>query len=511
MTAPHETTDPGHPVESTRDTSPEALEQALEAAAAATGPFGDLNPVDRARMLRAVADALDGHADELVALADAETGLGSPRLPGEVRRTTVQLRMFADALEEGSWLEAIIDPADPDAAPTPRPDLRRMLMPVGPVVVFAASNFPFAFSVAGGDTASALAAGSPVLLKGHPGHPATSRRTAELVEKALADEGAPAGVFTLLEGMDAGTSALTDPRVKAAAFTGSLAGGRALFDIANGRAEPIPFYGEMGSLNPAFVTPGAVERRRDEIVTGFAGSAALGAGQFCTKPGLLFVPAEQATELEGALVGALGDKGPSRMLNDRIHAGHHDERERLASRPGVRVLLRGEDGAGEAGIGAAPTLLATTVSDLLADADALLTECFGPTAILVAYDGWADLLAAAQAFDGNLTATVHAEEDEAGSVAPLWRILRNRAGRLLWNGWPTGVAVTWAMHHGGPYPATTASLHTSVGMTAMRRFLRPVCYQDTPESLLPDALRDTNTLGVPRRVNGTLTHDDVQR
>ncbi|MGH8868238.1 MAG: aldehyde dehydrogenase (NADP(+)) [Actinomycetes bacterium] len=491
----------------TSDTSPAELEHVLAAAEAAAGPYGDLPAADRARMLRAVADTMDAHADELVGLTDTETGLGSPRLPGELKRTTIQLRMVADVLEEGSWVEAVIDTPDPDALPTPRPDLRRMLVPVGPTLVFAASNFPFAFSVVGGDTASALAVGCPVVVKAHPGHPETSRRTADLVGKALQGEGAPDGTFALVEGMDAGTSALTDPRVKAAAFTGSVAGGRALFDIANTRPDPIPFYGELGSLNPVFVTRGAVAARGQDVVTGFAGSMTMGTGQFCTKPGLLLLP--EGHGLDDALTEAFAGAAPVRMLNERIHAGHHATRAELAGRPGIRVLVDGEDGAGQEGIAAAPTLLTTTASALLEDSEALLTECFGPTALVVEYASGDELLAVADALEGNLTATVHGEDGESDEVAPLWRALRDRAGRLLWNGWPTGVAVTWAMQHGGPWPATTASLHTSVGMTATRRFLRPVAYQGTPEPLLPRALRDRNALGLPRRVNGTVTTEDV--
>jgi NADP-dependent aldehyde dehydrogenase len=349
--------------------------------------------------------------------------------------------------------------------------------------------------------------GCPVVVKAHPGHPETSRRTAELVTKALQGEGAPDGVFALVEGAEAGTTALTDPRVRAASFTGSVTGGRALLDIANSRPDPIPFYGELGSLNPVVVTRGAVEARAETVVSGFAGSMTMGTGQFCTKPGLLLLPSGHG--LEDALVSALSDVGPKPMLNARIHGGHHETRGALASRPGVRVLLDGEDGAGADGVAAAPTLLATDARTLLADREALLTECFGPTALVVEYGSDRELHEVAEAMEGNLTAAVHGEEHEATELAGLWRLLQDRAGRLLWNAWPTGVAVTWAQHHGGPWPATTGSLHTSVGMTAGRRFLRPVAYQGTPEALLPPVLRDDNPWDVPRRVNGTLTTADV--
>jgi NADP-dependent aldehyde dehydrogenase len=481
------------------DTTPEELESVLAAATGAAGPLGALRPAERAGLLRAAADALDAAADELVPLAIEESSLPEGRLRGEVARSSGQLRLFADVLEEGSYLEVIIDSADADAKPVPRPDLRRMLVPLGPVLVFAASNFPFAFSVPGGDTASALAAGSPVVIKAHPGHPKLSQRTGEVLVEALRAAGAPEGTFAVIHGMDVGTTALTDPRVKAAAFTGSVKGGRALLDIATTRAEPIPFYGELGSLNPVFVTPAAVAARGDGIADGYVGSFTLGTGQFCTKPGLLFLP--EGHGLEERIAAAVRGTAPAGMLNDRIREGHAHERGRLEGLGPVRTLVHGADS--DAGV--APTLLATTAKELLADPDALLQECFGPTSIIVEYAGQDEVLAAAEAFGGNLTATIHAEDGDAASLQPLLDVLRERTGRLVYNGWPTGVAVAWAMHHGGPYPATTASVHTSVGATAVRRFLRPVCYQDTPQALLPEALWDGNPLGLPRRIDGVLT------
>jgi NADP-dependent aldehyde dehydrogenase len=303
--------------------------------------------------------------------------------------------------------------------------------------------------------------------------------------------------------MEVGTSALTDPRIKAAAFTGSVKGGRALLDIATSRDEPIPFYGELGSLNPVFVTSAAVEARGDAIADGYVGSFTLGSGQFCTKPGLLFLP--EGHGLEDRLVDAVRGTAPAGMLNDRIRSGHAEERDRLEGIGAVRTLVHGDDADG----GVAPTLLATSAKELLADPDALLHECFGPTSIVVEYTGAEELHAAAEAFGGNLTATVQAEDSDAATLPPLLERLRDRAGRIVYNGWPTGVAVAWAMHHGGPYPATTASVHTSVGTTALRRFLRPICYQNTPQELLPEALRDDNALGLPRRVNGTVTTENL--
>ncbi len=485
-------------------TAPAELEQILAAATAATGPLSAIRPAGRAVLLRKVADALDEAADELVPLAMEESHLPEARLRGELVRTTFQLRLFAETLEEGSYLEATIDTADPDWGMGPRPDLRRMLVPLGPVIVYAASNFPFAFSVAGGDTASALAAGCPVILKAHSGHPALSQRTGAIVAQALVDAGAPDGTFAVVVGFERGVEALKDPRVKAGSFTGSIPAGRALFDIASGRPEPIPFYGELGSLNPVFVTPGAAKARGEEIATGFAGSFTMGTGQFCTKPGLLFVPSGHG--LPEAIATAARDVAPASLLNKRIAEGYAEGIERLLGVSDATVIV---EAAAVDGLVVGPTVVKTTVPALLENSQALLEECFGPASVVVEYDGIEELAAAAAVFEGNLTATVHGEDFETDQIAPLLSLLRDRAGRLLWNGWPTGVSVTYAMQHGGPWPATTSSIHTSVGTTAIRRFLRPVSYQSMPANLLPESLRDGNVLGIPRRVNGTLTRDDV--
>jgi NADP-dependent aldehyde dehydrogenase len=478
----------------------------VDALAASAARLADSAPDDRARALRAVADGLDASVDELVALAHDETGLPLPRLAGEVARTTGQLRLFASELEEGSWLDVVIDTADPEAQPVPRPDLRRMQVAVGPVVVFAASNFPFAFSVAGGDTASALAAGCPVVVKAHPGHPVTSRRTAEIVVGAWEAAGMPAGSFSLVEGEQTGVSVLQHPAIAAGAFTGSERGGTALARVAADRVVPIPFYAEMGSLNPVFVTPGALAARADAIADGYVGSFTLGVGQFCTKPGLLFLP--RGHDLDDRLAAAVRDVAPARMLVPRIADANRQGQAALAGVPGVRTIAGVAPGA-EAGLLAGALLVATDLATLLEHRDVLLSECFGPTSVVVEYDGPDEALDAASVLGGSLTATIHAEDDETALVAPLHRLLRDRAGRLVWNGWPTGVAVTRAMHHGGPFPATTHAGHTSVGATAIRRFLRPVVHQDHPASLLPPALRDENPLGLLRRVDGEFTRDPV--
>ncbi len=485
----------------TGPTTEQDLDSVLAAAAAAAAEMDALPPDARAWALRRVADELDTAAGELVPLAHRETNLPvRPRLAGELGRTTFQLRLLAEVITEGSYLEVTLDSPDPDWPAGGRPDVRRMLRPIGPVVVFAASNFPFAFSIAGGDTAAALAVGCPVVVKANPGHPEVSALTASLVADALADAGLPPGAFAVVYGEDAGRAAVLDRRIKAGAFTGSTAGGRALFDLASSRPDPIPFYAEMGSVNPAFVTPPAAESRAAEIADGFLGSYTLGMGQFCTKPGLLFVPAAAAESFERELVGALRERPAAGLLNERIAGGYARTLSALAEHPAVTVLHAGADSAG----GPAPTLLATTAAELLANHAELAVECFGPTSMVVRYSSDDELLACARSFTGELTATIQGEGDDE-LAGRLLAELSTRVGRVVWNGWPTGLAVTYAMHHGGPYPATTAPLHTSVGPTSMRRFLRPVAYQNVPQHLLPKALRDGNPLELPRRLDGVST------
>ncbi|MDG4786569.1 aldehyde dehydrogenase (NADP(+)) [Micromonospora sp. WMMD1102] len=482
-------------------TGTDGLDAVCRVVAAAVPAYAALPLTTRAELLRRIGAALEGSRDEIVALGDAETGLGTPRLHTELTRTRVQLEMFADAVAEGSFLEAVIDLPDPDALPAPRPDLRRMLVPVGPVAVYAASNFPLAFSVPGGDTASALAAGCPVVVKAHPGHPGLSDLCGALVTSALAEGGAPVGTFAVVRGMEAGRELITHPAIAAGAFTGSAAGGRALADLAAGRPDPIPFYGELGSLNPTVVTPAALAARGNAIAEAFVGSVTMGSGQFCTKPGLLFLPAGH--HLDGVLGKAVGEASLGPLLNARIRDAYQEGAAALAAVPGVRTVVPPAP-VEEPGFRAGAQLLAVSAGDLVRYADRLLEECFGPAALLVEYADEAELLAALAVVPGALTATVHGEEaDEV--AARVVELAARRAGRVIWNGWPTGVAVTWAMQHGGPWPATTGSLHTSVGVTAVRRFLRPVAYQGMPDELLPAALRASNPLGIPRRVNGELS------
>ena len=477
------------------DTTPDQLDRVLDEAVAAAAVLRRRTPVERADWLRAAADALDAAADLLLPLAQEESRLPLPRLTGELKRTTFQLRLLADEITAGAYLHAVIDHADPGWGMGPRPDLRRMLVPLGPAAVWAASNFPFAFSVAGGDTASALAAGCPVVLVAHPGHPQLSRATGTVLAVALEEAGAPRGVFALVEGQATGRALITDPRITSGAFTGSLRGGRALFDLASARETPIPFYGELGSVNPAFVTTAAASARAEEIATGFAASMTLGVGQFCTKPGLLLVPADST--IPGLVAERLGAVGGAPMLNERIRGGYGQALTTLAAHEVVEVLA----GTVDPDVDPAPTLLRTSAAEVLADPRPLTAEVFGPAALVVEYADEEELLAVARVLDGQLTATVQGEPDDQ-VVAALLEVLSDRAGRVLWGGWPTGVTVTYAQQHGGPYPATTAVGTTSVGTAAIERFLRPVAYQDLPEALLPEPLQTANPWRIPQRIDG---------
>ncbi|WP_461003242.1 aldehyde dehydrogenase (NADP(+)) [Streptomonospora sediminis] len=497
-------TDPrtGSPVETVAaETGTAELDAACRAAAAAAPGLAALGRAGRARMLRGMAAELEADRETVVALADRETALGPGRLNGELTRTCFQLGLFADAIEEGSYLEATIDrPGDTQMGP--RPDLRRMLLPLGPVAVFGASNFPLAFSVPGGDTAAALAAGCPVVAKAHPAHPATSERTFAALQRGAAAAGAPAGTIALVHGTAAGAELVAHPAVRAVGFTGSVRGGRALFDIAASRKDPIPFYGELGSVNPLVVTPGAAAARGTEVADGITGSFTLGAGQFCTKPGLVFVPGDAAgravTERMAESVRGLA---PGVLLSEQVRGGYDTGSRGLADSEGVDLLAEGT-AAGSEGWGAPVRLLATDAAALTAET---AEECFGPSTLLVTYRDRAELEAALERVPGSLTATLIAEDTETELVSALEPVLRERAGRIVYNGYPTGVAVAWGMHHGGPWPASTNVLHTSVGITAIRRFLRPMTWQNAPQQQLPDELRDTPESALPRRIDGELT------
>ena len=471
--------------------SSESEVRAAAAVAAAVAPrWARTAGEERAAVLRRIADLLDEADDELVTAADAETALGRTRLTGEVARTTGQLRMFAEVVTRGMQIDAIVSEAD---AATQRPDVRRMLRALGPVAVFSASNFPFAFSVAGGDTASALAAGCPVIVKAHEGHPQTSRLTTEVIARALADAGAPAGLLQTVYGQDAGRALVLDPMIRAVGFTGSVPGGTALMKLSQTRPDPIPFFGELGSLNPVVVLSGAAAASPEELAAGYVGSLTLGVGQFCTNPGLLFVPADE--RLLGAIAAAIRAATGSTMLTERIY----DQYERLVAEPAWSALSQlGRGNRGDARWAPTPEVRQVTLPTFAERLDELALERFGPAGLVVAYDDLDALLAILPSLPGSLAAGVHAGDGELEHAARVADTLSDRVGRLIFNGWPTGVAVCWAMHHGGPWPASTAPSTTSVGATAIRRWLKPIAYQSFPDELLPAELRRSNPLGLQR-------------
>ncbi|MGA4842744.1 aldehyde dehydrogenase (NADP(+)) [Streptomyces sp. G45] len=487
------------------EATPREVDRAVAAAHAARPALADR--AVRAAFLRSAADLLGATEAALVEAADAETALGPVRLTGELARTRYQLRAFADVVDEGAYLDVVID--HPDATTTPpTPDLRRYKLPLGVVAVYAASNFPFAFSVPGGDTASALAAGCPVVVKAHPDHPATSELVASVLRRAAAEHGLPQAVVGLVHGFDAGLDLIRHPLVAAAGFTGSVRGGRALFDAAAARPVPIPFHGELGSLNPVVVTEDAAAERGEEIGTGLAGSMTLGVGQFCVKPGLVLVPEGAGGDrLVKSLTAAVSDTEPGVLLDQRMRDTFLAGVTERASLPDVTAPVT--PGAGGAHTVAAG-FLTVPAARLAADGahDLLLEECFGPVTVVARYTDGDEVTAVLSRLPGNLSATLHLSADEAaggGRGAELLAALTPLAGRVLVNGWPTGVAVAPAQQHGGPYPATT-STSTSVGATAIERWLRPVAYQNTPEALLPPELHDANPLGLPRRYDGRLEH-----
>ncbi len=480
------------------------VDAAVRAAHEARGALADRTV--RAAFLRTAADELEAARDGLVETADAETALGPVRLTGELARTCYQLRAFAGIVDEGAFLDVVIDHPDDTATP-PVPDLRRYKVPLGVVAVYSASNFPFAFSVPGGDTASALAAGCPVVVKAHPDHPGLSEYVAKVLRRAAARHDIPEGAVGLVHGFDAGIELIRHPLVAAAGFTGSVRGGRALFDAAAARPVPIPFHGELGSLNPVVVTEAAAAERAEEIGAGLAGSMTLGVGQFCVKPGLVLAPSGAAGDaLLKSLTDAVSDTDAGVLLDHRM-------RDNFVAGVAERAGLPDVDSPVTPGAGGEHTVSAgflTVPASRLAreggEHDLLLEECFGPVTVVARYEDETEVKAVLSRLPGNLTATVQLSQEEAagqGRGAEILQELTPLAGRVLVNGWPTGVAVAPAQHHGGPYPATT-STSTSVGGTAIERWLRPVAYQNAPEALLPPELRDDNPLGLPRRFNGRL-------
>ncbi|MET8783138.1 MULTISPECIES: aldehyde dehydrogenase (NADP(+)) [unclassified Streptomyces] len=479
------------------------VDAAVRAAHSVRGALADRTV--RSAFLRAAADQLEAAKEQLVEAADAETALGPVRLTGELARTCYQLRAFADIVDEGAFLDVVINHPDDTATP-PVPDLRRYKIPLGVVAVYSASNFPFAFSVAGGDTASALAAGCPVVVKAHPDHPALSELVAATLRRAAGLHGIPKGVVGLVHGFEAGIELIKHPLVAAAGFTGSVRGGRALFDAAAARPVPIPFHGELGSLNPVVVTEAAAAERAEAIGAGLAGSMTLGVGQFCVKPGFVLAPAGAAGDrLVKSLTDAVSDTEAGVLLDHRMRDNFLAGVAERAELPDVESPVTA-GACGEHTVSAG--FLTVPAEKLTAEGehDLLLEECFGPLTVVARYEDEDQAKRVLDRLPGNLTATVHLSTEEAageGRGAEILAELTPLAGRVLVNGWPTGVAVAPAQHHGGPYPATT-STSTSVGGTAIERWLRPVVFQGAPEALLPPELRDGNPLGLPRRFDGRL-------
>ncbi len=469
-------------------------------AAGAAGIFGSLAPAVRADFLEAVAAAIDDIGDVLIETAMAETGLPRARLEGERGRTTGQLHLFATVVRQGDWIDATLDSALPDRVP-PRPALRRMNLPVGPVAVFGASNFPLAFSVAGGDTASAFAAGCPVIVKGHSAHPGTGELVARAIQKAVADCGLPDGVFSYLPGKshELGAALVSDPRIKAVGFTGSRSGGLHLVDIARKRKEPIPVYAEMSSVNPVIILPGALADRGMELAGAFSSSLTLGAGQFCTNPGtIVAVDSSALDSFVREAVKALAVVEPATMLSAGIASAYAEGVAALDRNPDVERV----SDAREAGRSAcAPALFETTAEAYARDAS-IGEEIFGSAAVVVRCRDLAEAGAVIAGMEGQLTATIHMDDSDMAAAQTLVPLLADKVGRLLVNGWPTGVEVAYAMVHGGPFPATSDSRSTSVGSLAMARFLRPVCFQNLPEEMLPPALQRDNPWRLSRRVDG---------
>ncbi len=490
--------------------STEDVERATLAADQAFPFYSQLSGAKKAALLLAIAEGLESIRDSLVERANLETALPVPRLQGEVTRTANQLRLFAEVVAEGSWVMARIDRALPSRTPLPRPDLRSMLRPLGPVVVFGASNFPLAFSVAGGDTASALAAGNPVIVKAHPAHPGTSELAAQVIASAVRAAGLPPGVFSLVfdKGTSVGTALVKHPRVKAVGFTGSLAAGRALMDIAAARPSPIPCFTEMSSTNPVFILPGALRERSEQIAKDLYASITLGAGQFCTKPGLVFLPSNQVGGMVHHLQQIAQQSAPFTMLTQGIASQYSKTVAERKNSGNVQCLPTSGVQEASSPFTTYATLLTTDAASLEAQPD-LSDEIFGPSALLIDCKDREQTLRAAESLQGHLTATVLGTTEDFDQNRDLVAILERKVGRLIFNGYPTGVEVSHAMVHGGPYPATSDGRSTSVGSQAIFRFARPVCYQNFPIHVLPEELLNSNPRGILRMVDGNMTRERI--
>ncbi|HSJ66696.1 MAG TPA: aldehyde dehydrogenase (NADP(+)) [Anditalea sp.] len=485
----------------TQATSAE-INRAAEKASAAFQVYRNKSGKEKAEFLEAIADEIMSLGDSLISRCMEETGLPEGRLTGERGRTVNQLKLFAQLLKEGSWVDARIDTAVPDRQPLPKADIRSMLKALGPVGVFGASNFPLAFSVAGGDTASALAAGCPVVVKGHPAHPGTSELVGQAIQRAVKKCDMPEGTFSLVNGpsVEVGLGIVRHPLIKAIGFTGSFGGGKALFDEAGKRPEPIPVYAEMGSTNPVFILPRALKERKEKIAQDLAASVNLGVGQFCTNPGLVFLQnSEDTDQFKNLLSKSISAAEAGVMLTSGIQNNYLKGIEKLSSSKNVEVLAKGkEESASSRGTS---YLLHTSAQSFLTEHH-LQEEVFGPSTLAVTAQQKDELLKAAENLHGHLTITIHGTEEDLLEHQDLIQVLEQKAGRLTINGYPTGVEVCHSMVHGGPYPATTDSRSTSVGTDAIKRFVRPVCYQSFPNALLPDELKDGNPLNIWRLVNG---------
>jgi 2,5-dioxopentanoate dehydrogenase len=488
----------------------EEVDKALALAHSAAPPLSQLNPDQLAHFLTTIQEEISAMGDDLIARTAQETGLDLERLKGERTRTLNQIGMFVDIVKEGSWIDARIDTALPERQPQPKPDIRRMLQPIGPVAVFGASNFPLAFSVAGGDTVSAFAARNPVIVKAHPGHPGTSELVASAITRAVTRSSMPEGTFSMLHGAspEISLALARHPRTRAVAFTGSQRAGRALYDAAAARPDPIPVYAEMGSVNPVFILPGALRNNGRAIAEGLYRSVLLGVGQFCTCPGLVFgSDSSSLRTFSEHLIATFEQAAPGTMLNPAIRKAYTNDLQGASGITGVRKFTASR--AGDPALTEGQPALLVTDSGTWLENEKLREEIFGPTTILVTCSSESEFLRVAAALEGSLTATIHGTPEELNHYRELVSLLSTKAGRLIFNGFPTGVEVCNAMHHGGPYPATTDEKFTSVGATAIYRFARPICYQGFPEHLLPPELQNANPRKIWRSIDGRLTRGSI--
>ena len=487
------------------EASPQEIDKAVSLATSAFKHYRTYSGERKAAFLEAIADGIMELGDELIETYCSETGLPQGRAQGERGRTVFQLRSFAELLREGSWVEAAIDTAIPDRAPIPKPDLRKMNIPLGPVVVFGASNFPLAYSTAGGDTAAALAAGCPVIVKSHPMHAGTGELVASAIINAARQTGMPDGVFSNLNssGIEVGVQLVQHPEVKAVGFTGSITGGRALFDLAAAREEPIPVFAEMGSVNPVVMMPRALEVRPGELAKTYAASITLGTGQFCTNPGLILgIKGESLDNFIGQLSEEILKIDPGCMLHPNIISAYQANSASAQGQDGVAVSAHFD---GDVMVNYARQTVTTVSGEIFLNNPRLHQEVFGPYSLVVQCDSVSQLVEIISHLEGQLTGTLIAEQGEAAQFPKLIAAMQNRVGRLIYNGVPTGVEVCPAMLHGGPYPASTDSRFTAVGVHSIKRWVRPFSYQSWPDELLPDELKNANPLGISRQVNNQWT------